>query len=215
MAIRAVFFDVGETLVNEEASWGAWADFLGVTRLTFFACLGAVIERGEHHRRVFDLVAPGLDFEKARKEKLERGFADRFGSQDFYPDAIPCLRALKARGLQIGLSGNQPAQTEEVLRELDLGADFIASSASWGVEKPDARFFEKMLEITNLEPAQVVYVGDRLDNDVLPVVRVGMKAVFVRRGPWGFLHAQKPEISLAHAQIESLVELPGVLEGLG
>ena len=214
MAIRAVFFDVGETLVNEEASWGGWADFLGVTRLTFFACLGAVIERGEPHRRVFDLVAPGLNLEKARLEKRERGFADGFDVQDFYPDAIPCLNELKSRGFLIGLSGNQPAQAEEVLRKLDLGADFIASSSSWGVEKPDAQFFRKILEITNLKPSEVVYVGDRLDNDVLPALQVGMKAVFVRRGPWGFLHAQKPEISLAHAQIESLAELPGLLEGL-
>src|SRR2546430_1464182 len=59
--IRAVFFDIGETLVDETRPWGLWADWLGVPHLTFFAALGAVIARREHHRRVFDLVRPGLD----------------------------------------------------------------------------------------------------------------------------------------------------------
>src|SRR2546421_90534 len=46
MTIRAVFFDVGETLVDETRQWGAWADWLGIPRLTCFAVLGAV-GRGE------------------------------------------------------------------------------------------------------------------------------------------------------------------------
>jgi hypothetical protein len=52
--IQALFFDIGETLVDETRQWGEWADWLGVTRLTFFAALGATIERGDHHRHVFD-----------------------------------------------------------------------------------------------------------------------------------------------------------------
>jgi HAD superfamily hydrolase (TIGR01549 family) len=211
MTIKAVFFDVGETLVDETRSWGGWADFLGVPRLTFFACLGAVIERGEHHRRVFDLVAPGLDLEQARFEKRERGFAETFEATDFYPDAIPCLVELNARGFTIGLSGNQPAQAEDVLRELDLPVDFIASSSSWGLEKPDLRFFQKIIEITGLQPSQIAYVGDRLDNDVLPALEAGMVSVFIRRGPWGFLDANKPDISKVHVRLESLAELPDLL----
>jgi hypothetical protein len=50
MALKAVFFDVGETLIDETRDWGEWADYLGVTRLTLFAALGAVINRGQHHR---------------------------------------------------------------------------------------------------------------------------------------------------------------------
>lgn len=214
MGIRAVFFDVGETLVDESRSWGAWADFLGVTRLTFFACLGAVIERGEHHRRVFDLVAPGLDLERARTQKRERGFAETFEAADFYPDAIPCLHELQTRGLKIGLSGNQPAQAEDVLRAMGLPVEFIASSSSWGVEKPDPRFFERIVQVSNLEAHEIAYVGDRLDNDVLPAIQAGMVSVFIRRGPWGFLHTQQPEVSRAQLRIESLSELPDALEKL-
>src|SRR5215216_1135762 len=98
MTIRAVFFDVGETLVDETRQWGAWADWLGIPRLTCFAVLGAVIERGEHHRRVFELLCPCLDLTHERAARAAAGLADRIELGDFYPDALPCLRVLRARG---------------------------------------------------------------------------------------------------------------------
>jgi hypothetical protein len=51
MAIRLVVFDVGGALVDESHLWGEWADWLGVTRLTFFAALGAVIAHSGTTRR--------------------------------------------------------------------------------------------------------------------------------------------------------------------
>ncbi len=33
--------------------------------------------------------------------------------------------------------------------------------------------------------ASVLYVGDRLDNDVKPAQQVGIATALVRRGPWG------------------------------
>jgi hypothetical protein len=49
--VRAVFFDVVETLNDESTEYGAWADWLGVPRHTFSATFGAVIARGEDYRR--------------------------------------------------------------------------------------------------------------------------------------------------------------------
>jgi hypothetical protein len=43
VAIRAVWFDVGETLIDEGREYGTWADWLGVPRHTFSAMFGAVI----------------------------------------------------------------------------------------------------------------------------------------------------------------------------
>ena len=56
MPIELVAFDVGEVLVDETRLWGEWADRLGVSRLTFFAALGAVIAEGRHHLAVFERV---------------------------------------------------------------------------------------------------------------------------------------------------------------
>ena len=43
---------------------------------------------------------------------------------------------------------------------------------------------------------------------------VGLRAVLVRRGPWGTLHAQRPEAAQADAVIETLMELPELVDRL-
>jgi hypothetical protein len=69
MAIRVVVFDVGETLVNEERLWGRWAAYLGVEADVFRSTLAEVIANGEHHRAVFERFSPGLDVERARRDR--------------------------------------------------------------------------------------------------------------------------------------------------
>ena len=63
----------------------------------------------------------------------------------------------------------------------------------------------------NVRPAEIAYVGDRVDNDVVPAATAGMVAVFLRRGPWALLHARRPEASVARLTIDSLDELPEAL----
>jgi FMN phosphatase YigB (HAD superfamily) len=104
------------------------------------------------------------------------------------------------------MAGNQPRS-----QGLGLPVDFFASSAQWGVEKPSPRFFQKIVEELSLPPSLIAYVGDRLDNDILPAVEAGMTAVFVRRGPWGTIHARRPEIAKTHLCVETLGELPEAL----
>ena len=50
MKLRAVFFDVGETLIDETRLWGEWADWLGVPRLTLMGVLGALVDRDRPHQ---------------------------------------------------------------------------------------------------------------------------------------------------------------------
>ena len=210
MTVRLIVFDVGETLIDESRMWGEWADWLGVTRLAFFAALGAVIGARKHHREVYELVRPGIDI---ARERAARGTAiTRIEARDLYPDAAPCLTRLRSAGYRIGLAGNQPADAEAQIRALGLAVDFVASSARWGVEKPDPVFFRRIVEESGVPPGQIAYVGDRLDNDVLPAVDAGMVGVFLRRGPWGVIHAAWPEVARAHLRLETLDELPATLE---
>jgi FMN phosphatase YigB (HAD superfamily) len=211
MAINVVVFDVGETLFDETRLWGLWADWLGVPRLAFFAALGAVIERGWHHRRVFDLVAPGFDLAAARRERGLAGDADMIGPDDLYPDALPCLQRLTALGYRVGIVGNQLAAVEPMLRDLPAELAFIASAGAWGVEKPAPAFFQRVVELAGTAPSEIAYVGDRLDNDILPARDQDMAAIFLRRGPWGMIHARRPEVDRASAVIGSLAELPDAL----
>ncbi|HVF04678.1 MAG TPA: HAD family hydrolase [Frankiaceae bacterium] len=202
--IRAVFFDVGETLVCEDAVWRAWAEVYGVPPLTFMGALGAVIERRAHHKDVFRYF--GSDPESIGESP------HAIGPADLYPDAVPCLRALKAAGYLVGVSGNQPPDvSERLMASLGLDLDVVASSAAWGVEKPDPAFFARVAAAAGLPVSEIAYVGDRVDNDVLPAKAAGMTAVFLRRGPWGYVHAAWPEAASADVRIDSLAELPDAL----
>jgi FMN phosphatase YigB (HAD superfamily) len=61
---------------------------------------------------------------------------------------------------------------------------------------------------------RIAYVGDRLDNDALPARAAGMIAVFLRRGPRGWMPAEQPEIARAHLRLDSLATLPEALDSL-
>jgi len=214
MPIRAVCFDVGETLIDETRHWLEWAAFLGVPALTFFTALGVTMERGQSFRRVFEIFRPGLDVPTARRQRAAQGWRYDFIPQDLYPDAVPCLAALRDRGFKVLIAGNQPVESEAALTRLALPADFIASSGGWGVSKPDPLFFSKVAEAAGVPPAEIAYVGDRLDNDVVPARAAGMVAVFLRRGPWGWMHAERPEIAQAHLHLDDLQTLPDALAAL-
>jgi FMN phosphatase YigB (HAD superfamily) len=160
MAVTVVVFDVGETLVDEQATYERWE------------------AEGE----------------------TEHVFEDR----DLHCDALPCFAALRARGLRLGAAGNMHRQHERFLR---THVDFVGSSERWAVEKPDPGFFKHVVEAADAPAEEIVHVGDRVDNDVLPALAAGLHAVRIRRGA----HAQfdSPDDTVT---IDSLVELPEALE---
>ena len=189
--MKAVVFDVGETLVDESGMWERAADAAGVTHFTLMGVLGGLAARGEQHGRVWEIL--GIEAP-----------ASTWTEQDFYADALPCLDRLRAAGLRVGAVGNTPAESEELLR---AHVDFVGSSGRWGVEKPSAAFFERVAAEAEVKSSELAYVGDRVDNDVEPALAAGMTAVHVRRGPWGHLHDPPAEA----IRISSLDELPGAL----
>jgi FMN phosphatase YigB (HAD superfamily) len=159
MALSVVVFDVGETLVDEGATYARWAAE-GATELAF-------------------------------------------SQPDFHPDVLDCFAALRDRGLGLGAAGNMHSRHESFLRP---HVDFVGSSESWGIEKPDLGFFAHVIEEAGAPAEQIVYVGDRVDNDVLPALAAGLHAVRIRRGA----HAgvESPEGTVT---IRTLEELPEVL----
>ena len=52
------------------------------------------------------------------------------------------------------------------------------------MQKPDARFFALVAQACGAAPADITYVGDRVENDVLPALAAGMRAAYVPRGLW-------------------------------
>ena len=207
--IRAVFFDVGETLVSENAVWSAWARHYGVTPLTFMGALGAVIAERRHHLEVFRYFDPSVDLSTLVG-------LHEIGPGDLYDDAVPCLAALRDAGYVVGVAGNQPPDvSERLFGSVGVELDVLASSAAWGVEKPSPEFFARLASEAGCAAGEIAYVGDRVDNDVLPAKAAGMVAVFLRRGPWGYVHAAWPEAAAADLRVDSLAELPGALAARG
>ncbi len=187
MAIRAVWFDVGETLIDESREYGTWADWLGVPRHTFSAVFGAVIADGGDYREVFQHFRPGFDLTKERQARLDMGIGEYLSGHDLYPDARPCLQTLRDAGYFIGVAGNQTERAGRFLRELNLPCDVLATSDEWGVTKPDVAFFDKMVAVSGHDRDEIAYVGDRLDNDIAPAAKAGLVTVWLRRGPWGYI----------------------------
>jgi FMN phosphatase YigB (HAD superfamily) len=162
MALSVVVFDVGETLVDEAATYERWeAD------------------------RATELV-----------------FADR----DLHADALGCLEALRARGLRLGAAGNMYAHHEDFLRP---HVDFVGSSERWGVEKPDAGFFARVVEEAGAPAGEILYVGDRVDNDAIPALAAGLHAIRIRRGAHAHVDSPAGLVTIA-----SLNELEEALAGV-
>ncbi|GAB2846182.1 hypothetical protein GCM10022221_51840 [Actinocorallia aurea] len=213
MVIRAVVFDVGECLVDETREYGTWADWLGVPRHTFSAVFGAVIARGLDYRETFQVFRPGFELYEEREKRAEAGQPEWFGEGDLYADVRPALGKLREAGLWVGIAGNQTVRAGGILRELELPADFLATSDDWGVSKPDPEFFRRVVEVAPCEAHEILYVGDRLDNDIRPAVEVGLKTALIRRGPWAQIQWEDPEArSVPTMRIHSLGELPGLVE---
>lgn len=209
--LSAVFFDVGETLVDESREYGTWADWLGVPRHTFSAVFGAVIARGGDYRETFQHFRPGFHLSVERKRRAAAGQPESFNEDNLYPDARPCLAALRAQGVLVGVAGNQTAHAEEILRSLKLPVDVIGTSDGWGAEKPEAAFFERLVTEAGCPAGEILYVGDRLDNDVAPAQHAGMATAFLRRGPWGYILHDADVLARCLFRLDSLAELPDLV----
>ncbi|MEE6257012.1 HAD family hydrolase [Plantactinospora sonchi] len=209
--IKAVFFDIGGTILDESREFETWADWFGVPRHTFSAVFGAAIARGLDWQEPFRVFRPGVDLAVERERRAAAGKPESFGEEDLYPDARPCLTSLKDQGLFVGLAGNQPAHAETILRALDLPVDVIGTSDAWGVEKPSSAFFERVIHEGGGDPSSILYVGDRPDNDVRPALAAGVKTCLIRRGPWGYILDIPAVSERSLFRIDSLDELPNLV----
>jgi FMN phosphatase YigB (HAD superfamily) len=205
--LRAAIFDFGETLLSEERAWGVWADWLGATRQELFAAIGATVAGRHPHVHALQLLRPGFDLRSELARRLEAGVPRHEELYDVYPDAAPALSRLRSAGLRVGIAGNQPAGAAAAVVDLVEPGDFVATSAAWGVSKPDPAFFARLVSELGLAPAEIAYIGDRVDNDVVPTASAGLVAIHLRRGPWGVIQATWPEAARAAASVSSLDEV--------
>ncbi|MBW1601027.1 HAD family hydrolase [Streptomyces sp. JJ66] len=213
--IRAIALDIGETLTHDTRYWASWADWLGIDRHTLSALVGAVVAQGRDNAEAVRLLKPGVDLEAEYAAREAAGLGERLEESDLYDDVRPALTALREAGVRVVAAGNQTRVAGRELRGLKLPVDAVATSGEWGVAKPSAEFFLRVVDLADVsDPGQVLYVGDHPPRDVFPAREAGLMTAHLRRGPYGHLWADDPRVREASDyRIDSLHDLAAIVRG--
>ena len=142
-------------------------------------------------------------------EDARATFFDLYVGPDFfslYPDAMPTLEALKARGYRLGIVSNWESRLLQLCAAHGIADhfDFAVVSELEGYVKPHPHMYRRALELAEVAAEQVIHVGDSLKDDIEGAATVGIRGVLVDRSECGHA-AYEPRIS-------SLLELEGVLD---
>jgi FMN phosphatase YigB (HAD superfamily) len=157
-----------------------------------------------------------MDVTEAYHARAAAGRGEHLDETDLYPDVRPALAELRALGLRVVVAGDRSARAGELLRALDLPADLVVTSQEWGVAKPDAEFFARVLEVSGAAPEATLYVGDHPADDLFPAKSSGLRTAHIRRGPYGHWWADHPDVvETADWRVDALTELPGLVGGTG
>ncbi|MFR5876292.1 MAG: HAD family hydrolase [Eubacterium sp.] len=201
--IKWLFFDIGSTLVDESKCYEArYVEAVENTDVTYDEFLSKVIEfskqnqNGDHPAVEFF----GLSLPKWHKE-LEKP----------YPDAIRVLSALSQK-YKIGIIANQSTGSSERLEKWGLlkYIDIVVASAEEGVSKPNPKIFNIALSKAECDAQNSVMIGDRLDNDIVPANKIGMKTIWIKQG-FAVYQTPKSKHETADYTVNSLSELLRVL----
>lgn len=184
--IRWLFFDIGSTLVDESKAYA---------RRVRETVAGSNISPEQFYEEMLGFYRQNQkgDLETARKYGLS---AAPWHSEEeaLYPDAISCLQKLY-KFYSIGVIANQLPGTAARMENMGLSSylKLIVASAEEGVAKPDPKIFRMALNRSGCLPEQAVMIGDRLDNDIVPAKRLGMKTVWIKQGFGGLSSIRSPE----------------------
>lgn len=225
MAIRAVLFDLDETLLDRSTSLVA---FLTDQYARFRERLG-VAAFAQWRDRFLALDDRG----RVWKSNVYPAILDAFGGDaacaaellaDYEvnccrhalatPGMGETLQALRTRGLALGIVTN--GQTDFQTRHIDalqLGSmvDAILISEAEGLRKPDPTLFQRAADRVGVSTAQCLFVGDDPVNDILGAHNAGMRTVWLHGGRnWPTSAPPMPGFAIDQlSQLLDLVEKAG------
>ena len=233
-AIEAVIFDWGGTLcdfaaVELEDMWRLTARRLAPHRADEVASRLAAVEeafweRCSTHQRAGTLAGLlrdateqlGVDVAEAVLEEAAVHYLDGWTPHIRHdPDAVATLRALRDRGLRVGLLSNThwPRAFHEHFLERDgLAAliDVRLYTSEMEFMKPHASAFRAALDALDVsEPSRAVFVGDRPFDDIFGASAAGLRTV-LRPNEHVPAHDVQPDAAIA-----GLPELLDLVDGWG
>ena len=174
--VKWIFFDVGTTLIDETEAYNhRIRDAIAGTDISF--------EQFSEKRLFFAKQNLKGDLEAIKYFGLKE---TPWHNEDEVPyaNAEEILQYLYGKGYKIGIIANQSMGTAERLKKWGFlkYIDVVAASAELGVAKPDRAIFEKALKMADCIAGEAVMIGDRLDNDICPAKKLGMKTIWIRQG---------------------------------
>jgi putative hydrolase of the HAD superfamily len=212
--IRALSLDVGWTLAYPEASmWDIFAELCiqAGARTTPERCeqlVRALWSAGaEHAEQRFHAGATYSDSDEEfagmfvqmgsvifaqmgvadGHDELMQRFLRAFWNENnwtVFPEVLDGLRAVRARGLRVGVLSNAPTNLPSFLERLGLTPhlDFTVVSAIEGVKKPDRRIFEMTVSRAGVAPEETLHVGDMYLEDIVGGRAAGINTLLMERG---------------------------------
>ena len=99
-----------------------------------------------------------------------------------YPGALDALARLRQKGLRLWLLSNaQRVFTAYELRHLGLGEqlDGIFISSDYGCRKPDARFYQALIDEKGLDVSRCLMIGNDRETDIAGAKALGMATLYM------------------------------------
>ena len=144
--------------------------------------VGALAEFPTHffRRLLYDQL--GVTFELGDVE-LDRQYWDAAIRTEVQQAVTEALAAVAAMGVPMGIVSNFAFSGEVILHDLakhhvKTRFETVVASSDYGVRKPHAALFRAAAGRLGLEPRDIWFVGDSLDNDIMGARGVGMTAVW-------------------------------------
>jgi putative hydrolase of the HAD superfamily len=118
--------------------------------------------------------------------KLGEKIYHAFGTGDKwrpFADVIQVLDELRRRRVVIGIISNWDERLSQILSDIELSLffNFILASAEVGMAKPDKRIFHTALKLAGVSPQEAIHVGDHLLADIEGPLKVGISPVLIDR----------------------------------
>lgn len=201
--IEWLFFDVGSTLVDEskvyEYRMRTAAQLAGVT---YEYVYNMAMEFYKQNKKGDLETMKLLNVEKPKW---------KFEYEVLYKDAEECLKKLNSK-YKIGVIANQSLGTADRLEQFGIlkYIELVVASAEEGVAKPNREIFEIALNRAGCRPEQAIMIGDRIDNDIVPAKKFGMKTIWVKQGFGKYWNITSVE-EKANYEVSNLTELCDIL----
>ncbi|NQG97541.1 HAD family hydrolase [Streptococcus suis] len=208
--IEWIFFDLGSTLLDEEAAYGYYIDKC-VKKLE---SLDIEVSSDSYKKKMAEFAHQSLDPIRATWHYFAPTEPRPLWTNDgikLYSEVREVLEIL-SKHYRLGIVANQSSSIRELLQEWRIESYFqlIILSEEVGLSKPNTAIFTLALQKANISADRVVYVGDRYDNDILPAKSLGMWTVRILTG-FG-KHASENERLKSDWVITSLQEITNIFE---